>query len=616
VKGFPVRRTVPLPRFLVLALAGALGTAGVTALPQSGAAAAAPYSVQTLHFAVHVGPDAGTVCDVVGDLYTPDVASASHRVPAILTTNGFGGSKDDQASLGDAFARRGYEVLSYSGLGFGGSGCKITLDDPDWDGKAASQLVSYLGGAPGIAFTDAAHTQAAPVLRVVRRDHRDHVGNRATDDPRVGMIGGSYGGEVQFAAASVDPRVDTIVPLITWNDLSYSLAPNNTDQTTGVSTGTPGALKVNWAAGFSALGVADGAQGAQQDPARMIGCPNFADWVCPALATAGTTGYPQPDTVDHLRHASVATYLGRIRIPTLLLQGQGDTLFNLNEAAATYRALKAQGTPVKMIWQSWGHSDSTPAPGEWDQAHPDPATQYETARVLDWFDHYLQGDTTADTGPAFAWFRDWVRYTGIATPAYGTSEAFPVGTRTPFYLSGTGLSRSATGLSSGSQSFTTPAAGLPTTFESADVLGAYLDPPLPEEDQPGTSASWSSAPLAGDLDVVGSPRLTLRVSAPTAAVTQAGGPGGKLVLFVRLQDVASDGTASDIHALTAPVRVPDVTRPFTVTLPAFVHRFATGHRVRLVVVGGSVNYRGGLVATPVTVTTGSADQVLTLPVTG
>jgi ABC-2 type transport system ATP-binding protein len=122
--------------------------------------------------------------------------------------------------------------------------------------------------------------------------------------------------------------------------------------------------------------------------------------------------------------------------------------------------------------------------------------------------------------------------------------------------------------------------------------------------------------LAADLDVVGSPRLTLEVSAPTAAATQAGGPGGQLVLFVRLQDVAPDGAASDIHALTAPVRVPDVTRPFTVTLPAFVHRFSSGHRVRLVVAGGSVNYRGGLVATPVTVSTGSADQVLTLPVTG
>ena len=39
-----------------------------------------------------------------------------------------------------------------------------------------------------------------------------------------------------------------------------------------------------------------------------------------------------------------------------------------------------------------------------------------------------------------------------------------------------------------------------------------------------------------------------------------------------------------------------VTKPFTATLPAFVHRFAPGHRIRFVVAGGSVNYRGGLEA--------------------
>ena len=105
-----------------------------------------------------------------------DRRDPTNRVPAILTTNGFGGSKDDQAGIGKAFASLGYVVLSYSGLGFGGSQCKITLDDPDWDGKSATQLISYLGGASGIAFTDAAHTTAAPVLDVVQHDNKDHAG--------------------------------------------------------------------------------------------------------------------------------------------------------------------------------------------------------------------------------------------------------------------------------------------------------------------------------------------------------------------------------------------------------------------------------------------------------
>lgn len=60
----------------------------------------------------------------------------------------------------------------------------------------------------------------------------------------------------------------------------------------------------------------------------------------------------------------VESYLHQIRIPTLLAQGEDDTLFQLHEAVATYEGLRQQGTPVKMIWQSWGHSQSTPVPGE------------------------------------------------------------------------------------------------------------------------------------------------------------------------------------------------------------------------------------------------------------
>lgn len=593
---------------LALATASLGGLGLATAAPSS---AADPYTVQTLHFEVTAG-SAG-VCDIVGDLYTPAAASSTNRVPAILTTNGFGGSKDDQAGLGRYFAANGYAVLSYSGLGFGGSDCKITLDDPDVDGVAASQLIGYLGGDDGVAFLDADHTQPAPVLDVVRRDNKDHDGVRRSDDPRVGMIGGSYGGQIQFAAAAVDARLDTIIPMITWNDLTYSLDPNNTDQTTGVSTRTPGAAKLFWAAGFSAEGVADGMQGAQGDPNRLYPCPNFADFVCPGLAFAGSTGYLDDTTTTALRHASVATYLPRIKVPVLLAQGEFDTLFNLNEAAATYQALKDQGTPVKMIWHSWGHSNGTPAPGELSLTDPQPATQYETARVVTWFDRYLKG-LSVDTGANFAYFRDWVSYTGNAAPAYAESKSFPVGSPQTWYLHGTQLSRTQPVLAA-SQSFLTPAAGAPTSINPLDAVGGFLPAPLPEQDAPGSFAAWNSAALAQPVSVAGSPRLTLKVDAPVAAGAQAGGPAGMLVLFVRLQDVAPDGTATDIRQLTAPVRVPDVTLPFTVTLPAIVHQFGAGHQVRLVVSGGSVNYRGGQVANPVTITSG-AGQTLTLPTVG
>jgi predicted acyl esterase len=603
---------VPSYRLPALLSAAGLAAAAAVALTAGGSASADPaYTVQTLHFATLFGPSGTQPCDVVGDLYTPTTATPTSRVPAILTTNGFGGSKDDQAGIGKAFASRGYAVLSYSGLGFGGSACKITLDDPDWDGKAASQLISYLGGAPGIAFTDAAHTTGAPTLNVVVHDAVDHAGHAQTYDPRVGMIGGSYGGSIQFATAADDPRLDTIVPLITWNDLSYSLDPNNTAQTTGVSSDTPGAVKTNWALGFSAEGVLDGLENAQGDPSRLYPCPNFADFVCPALVTAGTTGYMQPGDVAALRHASVASFMSKVKIPTLLMQGENDTLFNLNEAAATYKALRAQHTPVKMVWHSWGHSGSTPAPGELSLGSPDPATQYETGRVADWFAYYLKDDSTADTGPNFAYFRDWVTYSGIATPAYGTSGTFPVGKDRTFYLSGGGALAGTPLVAPGAQTFVTPPFGAPSSINPLDVVGGYTGQ-LPQADLPGTYATWTSSALGTPVNVAGSPVATLRVSAPSAALTQGVGPAGELVLFVKVLDVAPDGTASLIHGLEAPIRVPDVTKPITVTLPAIVHQFAAGHSIRLVVAGGSDNYRGGLTPVPVTIGSG-ATQTLVLP---
>ena len=82
-----------------------------------------------------------------------------------------------------------------------------------------------------------------------------------------------------------------------------------------------------------------------------------------------------------------------------------------------------------------GLHESTPAPGEMDFAHPDPATQHITKRVTDWFDHYLH-DRGVSTGPEFSYFRDWVTYAGIATPAYASSGSFPVGRARSLYLSG------------------------------------------------------------------------------------------------------------------------------------------------------------------------------------
>src|SRR3954452_15870555 len=424
-------------------------------------AQAADYDIKTLHFDVVTGPMNDQHCDVVGDLYRPASATKANPAPAVLTTNGFGGSKDDQADMAKLMASRGYVVLSYSGLGFGGSGCKITLDDRDYDGKAGSQLVTFLGG--GKAAKDGTKVD------YVRLDAKGSDGQHHAFDPRIGMIGGSYGGQIQFAVAGIDPRVDTIIPIITWNDLSYSLAPNNTSLARGVTYDTPGVEKFEWTSLFFGLGIADGIQGAGADPSRNVGCPNFDDRACGSKAQMDLTGAPNDATILFARHASVESYVDGIRIPTLLAQGQADTLFNLQESVATYRALKAAGVPAKLMWQSWGHSGGdSEATGEFGLK--DPGANYQTREFFQWFDHYLAG---AKPKPKldFSYWRDWVRYKGDATQAYARAPSYPAAGGQKLFLSGSdALVGDSGSVAAGSASFTTPAAGAPLSYTETSAL--------------------------------------------------------------------------------------------------------------------------------------------------
>jgi ABC-2 type transport system ATP-binding protein len=592
---------------------------GLLALPAT--ASAQGYSVRTLHFIVTVGPAGQTQqCNIVGDLYRPNDATAAHPDPAVLTTNGFGGSKDDQATMAQELASEGYVVLSYSGLGFGGSGCPIELDDPDWDGKAASQLITFLGG--GSEATD------GTTVDYVVHDAVAHDGQHHAFDPRVGMIGGSYGGEVQFAAADDDPRLDTIVPIITWNDLTYSLAPNNADlpatvPSDTVTAGEPGSAKYIWLNAFFGEGsAADGLQQLSNDPkADLTGCPNFNSQVCAAAIETDGTGAAPDSAIALLRHASVESYMSSIRIPTLLAQGENDTLFQLHEATATYEALRRQGTPVKMIWQSWGHSHSAPAAGELGDtsggyAFVDSAghSTYEGETIQQWFDHYLKNSPAAPSLD-FSFFRPWVTYTGNAVQAYGRAPSYPVGRVQTYDLSGTSaLVRPPAAVQSGQSTFVTPAAGAPTSYSEISAVEQNTEPGGPPYDTPGSFAEYETAPLTQNTDVIGLPTVSVDVSAPVQGANPFG-PAGDLVLFFKLYDLSPSGAITLPDKLIAPVRIPAGGGTIRVDLPGIVHRFATGDRIALVVAGGDQAYRGNNVAGPVTITTSpSAPGVLHLPV--
>jgi predicted acyl esterase len=606
------------------ARAAAVTAAGLAATALTGVAVSGPsaqaavdatpgYSLRHITVDTKVGPANDVPCLVDADLYVPDGATSANRKPAILSTNGFGGSKDDsnESAIGRGFVKQGYIVLTYTGLGFPDSGCKVRLDDPQYDGKAGKQMVDVLAGTR--SFHEGSTTRK---LQAVSQE--------SAGDPRVGMIGGSYGGQIQYAVAQQDPRVDALVPIITWNDLSYSLAPNNTSFSRGVTYTTPGVAKREWVDLFSTVGFTAGVQGTQVDPTRNLPpCPNFADEACAGVVGLNTVGAPSAQTIALARHASVATYMSKIKAPTLLVQGQRDTLFNLQESVATYRALRAQGTPTRMIWQSWGHSDSTPEPGELDFDAASLRDSFLGNRFLNWMNHYVKGDSAASVGPQFTYFRDWVAYDkrpGYAgkaiANAYSSHDSFSDAPTASLYFSGSdALVKAKSAVQTGSKAYANTTGDATSYSETSGLEGDTVN--NPPSDTEGTFAAFTTPALRSPVNLLGSSQLTVHLDAPVAAAAQGADAASKLVLFAKIYDVAPDGTKTLHNRLISPVRVTDVTKPVTIALPGVVQRFAAGHKISVVLAASDLAYRGNNVVQPVTVkTSAAAPSVIRMPLYG
>jgi ABC-2 type transport system ATP-binding protein len=237
--------------------------------------------------------------------------------------------------------------------------------------------------------------------------------------------------------------------------------------------------------------------------------------------------------------------------------------------------------------------------------------------------HYVRGQGSATTGPQFEYFRDWVKYdtspakAGKAVAAaYARKSSFSGKPTSTLYFTGKdGLTATKTSVRTGSASYAN-ASGAPTSYsETSGLEGDTVN--NPPSDAPGTFVAFTSPVLKAPADVVGSPVVNLRLSAPVAALSQGGGQSGQLVLFAKVYDVAPDGTKVLKNRLISPMRVKDVTKPVKVTLPGIVHRFATGHRIQVVVAASDLAYAGNTVVQPVTVSTSpTAPSTLGLPLTG
>ncbi|MGD7789257.1 CocE/NonD family hydrolase [Propionibacteriaceae bacterium Y1700] len=568
--------------------------------------------VTIIGFQAKVTVAEGRECRIDADLIVPDGVDADHPAPAVLGTHGFGQDRSQDRPTHLMMAREGYVVLAYDALGFGGSTCKLGLDDPEWDGRAASQLVDFLGGKDGIAFTDKEFTEPLALPAIVQHDATDRDGTAHEFDPRVGMFGTSYGGAVQFATASVDTRVDAIVPITTWHNLTDALMPNHAEPQDGVVA--PGITKTTWGLGVLAFGQLAAVQNFEQDPYRALGCAMWREVTCGDIVAAATQGYGSRDLRSYLNQIAPETSLQKVRTPTLLIQGQKDTLFDLNASLANRETLLRAGAPVTLIWTDSGHNGVNAR--EWDATNP-ARGQYLVDRAMTFLDHWLK-DADVDTGPDFAYYRSWAdKEDADIAEAYATADAPDPTGHTRYQFSGKGLAKEHEASAGHRQSFLTGVGALPTSIRPLDPLGNGLDGTYPDVDFPGTYTSWRTEELTRAVEVAGTPKVKIKIN--TDAEGWRADPdhvGAKPNLFLRLYDVGPDGKRHTIRNLATPVRINDTREIVEVTMAGIVHRFEPGHRIELVLAGGDLNYRGQVMASVVTVDTSREGQSLSLPTVG
>lgn len=372
-------------------------------------------------------------------------ATAAHPRPTVLMGPGWGLAGDTNTKavgiLGsidiNSLQQAGYNVMTWDPRGFGQSTGTVEIDSAAAEGRDVERLIDWVATQPGAQLD-------------------------AKGDPRVGMIGGSYGGGIQVTVAAIDCRVDAIVPMLAWHSLVTSLD----------KAATP---KAGWS------GVLYGATAGRTVDAHIRSAyqSSTADGTIDAEDTAWFASRGPGDLVS------------RITAPTLWVQGTVDTLFTLDEGIQNYRIMRAHGVPTAMLWFCGGHGVCLTNQGD--------ATRVQRASLA-WLKRYLDRDTSANTGPRFDFIdQDGDRY---------TASDYPVKTGAPIVAHGTGtLSLTAAG---GAGPAHAPAG-------SKDLLA-----PLSSPITPARAANAVNVPVnfTKSAVLVGAPRVTLTYTGTAPAGTR------------------------------------------------------------------------------------------------
>jgi alpha-beta hydrolase superfamily lysophospholipase len=239
--------------------------------------------------------------------------------PAVMLFHGLGGRHQDlEPAAVQYLAPAGYATLECDARGHGASGGLFGLDGPR-DVRDTKELFAWLAARPEIS------------------------------DTAIGALGLSLGGAAVWNAATAGVPFKAIVPMITWTDLTSALAPQGLSKSGLI------------------LYLAQLVPEARWEPDLLAAEPGLVQSQNLAQVTAlAAPRSPRPG-------------LRSLGVPTLLIQGRRDFLFDLDQALAAYRLLSG---PKRLYLGDLGHAPA---------ANPAAEAPRYYGEALRWLDRYVKG---------------------------------------------------------------------------------------------------------------------------------------------------------------------------------------------------------------------------------
>lgn len=317
----------------------------------AGVAATSSASATTQELTIQVSDGTKLACGLVLPAGSPPAGGW----PGVLLFHGLGQDHQSMETIASAaLAPLGFASLACDARGTGASGGTSGLEGPT-EVQDVRDLFNWLAARSDVS------------------------------DTQIGAFGLSLGGGAVWNAAVAGVPFKAIVPAITWTSLGAALNPNGVPKGGEIEALTQLTPPARW------------------DPSITSA----------VISLAGGVVTPAVKSAEAVR--SSRSKLNSLHVPTLLLQGRHDFLFDIDQALAAYKLLAG---PKELYIGDLGHRPAT-----------NPTAELPTylGDAVAWFEHYLAGIGAVHGGVELAhdpWNGTTTSYAGVP-PTRHTSVTMP-----------------------------------------------------------------------------------------------------------------------------------------------------------------------------------------------